>query len=291
MAKETQLFYIGTSKIKEIRAGGSVTYEWGTYGDWTTFKSPVASSASNVTYNKNTKNAAGSAALGGNGGVTVLGTVIPATAIRTISGVERTCAVRYYKRGYTIYTRTSALKKKKKMKKTVYTAAKPYQYRLQYQDKPVVNADYSSYENGVEYIYFADHYYDEGVSVATAGHIPHPVDVEFSYFDVRRNFDTSAANNTDGRDNQGSYVLSNVRANLLNLTLKWNGLNSEEGAALLETLNPSKDDNGEYDYLIVQYLDPVTNTPTNKTFFASDRNIVKYATGVYKEITVTLTEV
>lgn len=291
MAIETQLFYIGTSKIKEIRAGGSVTYEWGTYGDWTAFKSPVASSASSVTYNKNTKNAAGSYALGGNGGVTRLGSVIPATVTRVISGVERECAVRYYVRGYTIYTRTSALKKKKKMKKTVYTTAKPYQYRLQYQDKPIVSADYSSYENGVEYIYFADHYYNDGEVVETDGHIPHPVEVEFIYSDVKKNFDTSEANNTDGRDNQGSYILSNVRANVLSINLKWRGLESEQGADLLDTLNPTRDESGQYNYLTVQYLDPVTNKATNKTFFASDRAVTKYANGVYKEIAVTLTEV
>lgn len=289
---ETQLFYIGTSKSKEIRAGASVTYEWGAYGAWTNFKSPVAASATKVKYNKNTKNAAGASAYGGEGGVEVLGTSIPATATRTISGVSVTVPVRYYKRGYTVYTRTSSLKRQKKMKKTVYNNSHPYQYRLQYKDKIIKETDYSTFINGIDYIFFSDHYYDDsGQRVATTGHLPHPTACELTYFDVRRNFDTSNSNNSDGRDNQGSLVLSNVRTNLVKLTLKWEGLSGEEGMDLLDTLNPVRDDNGQYNYLIVQYLDPATNTFRNKTLYADDRQLVKAPNGLFKSISVTLTEV
>lgn len=284
---EIQLYYIGTSKIKEIRAGGSVTFDWGSYGPWTNFKKPVAASKKEVKYNKKTKNAVGSQAFGGNGGVTVLGTAIPRTATKVVQGVERTVDVRYWKRGYTIYTRTSKLTKKKKMARTKYTTAKPYQYRLQYKDKPIVNADYSSYANGVDYIYFADHYYNGSEIVPTTGHLPHPVDYSLDYSEVRRNFDTSSANNNDGRDNKGSYVLSNVRRNLVTLELGWKGLKTEEGADLLDTLNPTASGN----YLTVQYLDPATNKVKNGTFFAGNRAVTKYSNGVFKEIKVTLTEV
>lgn len=293
MAIESQLFYIGTSKVKEIRRGGSVTFDWGAFGKWTDFKNPVANSTKKVQYNKNKKNHAGASAYGGVGGVTRLGSTIPATATRVIAGVERTCDVRYYVRGYTRYTRTTALKRDKKMKKTVYTKAKPFQYRLQYKDKPIVTTQYSAYVDGVDYIYFANQYYDAvaGVWVPTNGHLPHPQEVTFNYSDIRKNFDTTQANNSDGRDNKGSYILSNVRANVLTIQLKWAGLTSEAGADLIDTLNPTKDSTGKYNYLTVQYLDPATNLPTNKTCFASDRSIIKYANGAYKEIAVTLTEV
>lgn len=289
---ETQIYFIGTSKIKEIRAGGNVTFQWGAYGPWTKFKSPAKHSAKNVKYNKNTKNKVGSQKLGGNGGITKLGTAIPATATRTISGVQRTCDVRYYQRGYTIYTRTKALKKKKKMLKTTYTSSKPYQYRLQYKDKPVVDKAYSQYIDGKEYIYFSEIYYDDaGVQKTSPGFLPHPNEHELTYSDVRRNFESNA-NNSDSRDNTGTYVLSNVRANVVSLSLAWKGLLSpEEGMDLLDTLNPSKDSKGKYNYLTVQYLDPASGKIKNGTFYAGERKVLKYPNGYFREISVTLTEV
>lgn len=287
---EIQLYFIGTSRIKEIRAGGSVTYQWGNYSSWRNFKSPIASSSKKVAYNKTTKNKVGTSKYGGVGGVTKLGSVIPATATRIISGVSRTCEVRYYQRGYTRYTRTAALKRSKKMKKTVYTSSKPYQYRLQYKDKPVVTTSYSSYANGIDYIYFADHYYQNGAQIQTNGHLLHPVECEVTYFDVRRNFDSNT-NNSDDRDNKGSYVLKNVRSNVVELKLAWEGLPGDEGADLLDTLNPEKDSTGQYNYLTVQYRDLATNKVKNKTFFASERNASKFPDGHFKRIEVTLTEV
>lgn len=288
---EAQIYFIGTSKIKEIRKGGEVTFHWGDYSSWRNFKSPVAASSRKVKYNKKTKNKAGGRKLGGNGGVTKLGTSIPATAQRTISGVERTCDVRYWQRGYTTYTRTSKLKKQKKMLKKTYTSSKPYQYRLQYKDKAVVDKTYSKYVDGIEYIYFADHYYaDDGTETATDGHLPHPTTCDFAYSDVRKNFESNA-NNSDSRDNSGSYILSNVRANVVTLTLAWTGLSKEEGKEILDTLNPSKNKDGKYEYLTVQYLDHATGKHKNGTFFADTRNVSKYPDGHFREISVILTEV
>lgn len=290
MAKPV-LFYIGTSKAKEIRVGASVTFEWGAYGAWTNFKTPPNPTQTKVTYNTTAKNKAGTSAYGGLGGVTRYGTAIPRTAQRIISGVERTCDVRYYVRGYTKYVRTSKLTKQKKMTKQVWTKTKPLQYRLQYKDKPVRVAEYSRYEDGIDYIYFANHYYDgTGAEVPTEGHLPHPVEFEVSYSDVMKNFESSA-NNSDNRDNKGSFVLSNVRANVVSLNLKWAGLSEEQGAELLDTLNPSKDSKGQYNYLVVQYMDPATGKPKNKTFYASQRSVEPTANGIYKSISVTLTEV
>lgn len=292
MTGETQLFFIGTSKIKEIRKGGEVTFEWGNYGSWTNFKKPAAASSKKVKYNKKTKNKAGSKKLGGNGGVTKLGTSIPKTAQRTISGVERTCDVRYWQRGYTIYTRSAKMKKEKKMLKKTYTASKPYQYRLQYKDKAVVNKAYSEYVDGMEYIFFSDHYYDDNGNKKTPeGHLPHPTTCEMVYSDVRKNFESNA-NNSDSRDNTGSYILSNVRANIVTLNITWTGLSKDEGEELLDTLNPSRNKTGQYEYLTVQYLDHATGKHKNGTFFADSRNIsTKYPNGYFREISVTLTEV
>lgn len=290
---QTQIFYIATSKIKEIRKGASVEFTWGSYGSWTNFESPVAASKTTVKYNASTKDSANttSGKYGNTGGRKVLGTTIPATVQKTIDGVERTCAVRYYQRGYIVYNRTSALKKKKKMSKTTYTNAKPRQYRLQYQDKAVLQAAYSTYEDGKEYIFFDNKYFnDAGEEVATAGHILHPAVCTMNYSDCRRNFESSA-NNSDGRDNSGSYVLSNVRANIVTFSLEWNGLSEEEGIDLLNTLNPEKTTAGEYPYLIVQYLDPQTGKAKNGTFFAGERNVEKYPNGAFKTISVQLTEV
>lgn len=285
---EIQLYYIGTSKIKEIRQGGSVTFDWGSYDVWTNFAAPIKSSTVAVKYNKTTKDAVGGASLVGNGGVTYAGTAIPAQVERLIDGVERMCDVRFYKRPFTQYTRTAALKKKKKMSRTIYSA---YQYLLQYKDKPIVNKDYSTYADGVEYIYFADHYFDdEGTEQSTPGHILHPIECSLTYSDIRRNFN-SEANNSDNRDNTGTYVLTNVRPNVVTLTFKWQGLSAEDGADLLDTLNPSQDTNGQYNYLIVQYKDPATGEAKTGTFFAGERSVNKYFDGSFKDISVTLTEV
>lgn len=290
---ESQLFYMGTSKILEIRKGGSATFTWGTYGSWTKLKKPEAANTKLVKYNKSTKDKAGKASGYKSGGVTVCDTNIPSTASRTISGVERICDVRYQVRGYTIYSRTSALKKKKKMKRITYSTSKPYQYRLQYQDKATVDATYSTYEDGVQIFYFADHYYDDsGNEVAQTSYLPHPCECEMTYSDVRRNFETGSANNSDGRDNSGSYVLSNVRANVVTMTLKWAGISEDDGETILQILNPSKDTKGKYNYITVQYLDPATGKAKNGTFFAnSERTVSKYPNGYFKEISVTLMEV
>lgn len=289
---QTQLYYIGTSKIKEIRGGGEFTRQWGEYSKWRNFKSPVPSSSKKVKYDKNAKNKAGASGYGGVGGVTRLGSHIPSEATRVIFGVEVPhCEVRYYVRGYTKYTRTAKLKKDKKMKKAVYTKAHPYQYRLQYKDKPVVDKHYSSYEDGVDYLYFANVYYKDGVKKTRNGHLPHPVTCEVTYSDVRRNFESNA-NNSDGRDNKGSYVLTNVRSNVITLNLTWAGLSADDGADLIDTLNPTKTSKGtKRNYLTVQFRNPATNSHSTRTFYASDRKVEKYPSGIFKEISVTLTEV
>lgn len=284
MSTEVQLFYIGTSKVKEIRQGGQVTYTWGATSGWSSFKSP-GTSKKEIKYKKSYKNGADSKPTGWYaGGQTRYGTWIPATAQRTVGGVERTCAVRFRMRKYYKYTRTSKQKKKGKCTKATQTYG---QYQLQYADKAIVTAEYSTYTNGMDYIFFADHYYDaSGNVVQTTGHLPHPVDVTMTYSDVRRNFN-SEANNNDSRDNSGTFVLSNVRANVMTISLKWAGLQPEEGRDLIDSLNPQK----EYPYLTVQYLDPATGKYKNGTFYTSERVSSKYANGIFKEISVTLTEV
>lgn len=290
---EAQLYYIGTSKSKEIRKRGSVTgYDWGGKGAWTTFKTPTPASKKKVKYDKKAKAKKGSVKLGGLGhGTKVHGSYIPATASRIIGGVEKPdCRVRYWVRGYTKYANTSALKKKKQMYKIVYNTTHPYQYRLQYEDKPVIDVTYSGYEDGVDYIYFADHYWKDGEQIATTGHLPHPTTFDVTFSDVRRNLE-STAYVSDGRDNRGSYILTNVRANVVTLNVTWQGLSEDEGADLLDTLNPTIDDTGKYNYLTVQFLHPAKNEVVNKTFYASDRSVSRYPNGVFKSISVTLTEV
>ena len=112
MAKP-RLFFIGTSKIKEIRIGASVTYDWGNFEPWTNFKSPVAASQTSVKYNKSTKDKVGSQKLGGLGGVTKLGTYIPKTANRVIGGVSRDCEVRYWQEAIP-YTSVQARSRRKR---------------------------------------------------------------------------------------------------------------------------------------------------------------------------------
>lgn len=283
---EVQLFFIGTSKKTEIRMSGQVTYHWGAYGKWTKFKSPVKKSAKNVKYNKKTKNKAGKSKYGNTGGRTVLGTKIPATATRTIGGVSVTVPVRYFVRGYTIYSKTEKLKKKKKMLRTIYTQTKPYQYRLQYKDKATYETAYSEYRDATQFVYFADHYYIGETMYTRSGHLPHPSDITFTYSDVRKNFE-STANNSEQRDNKGKYVMKNVRSDIMTMQLTWTGLTADQGKNLLAILNPDSGQN----YLIVQYLNPSSHKHKNGTFYASERNAKKYPDGHFKEITVTLTEV
>lgn len=282
------LLYLATSKKKEIRAGGAVTrYEWGSYLSWTNFKSPVAYSNKKVKYDKTTKNKVGKSKYGGLGGSTHYGTYIPATKQVTIAGVTRTVDVRYYQRGYTKYTRTTELKKDKKMRKQVYTASKPYQYRLQLKDKPVYEKQYSQYVDGEDYIFFADFWYIGSVKYTRSNHLPHPIAHNLTYFDVNRNQDTSAANNSDERDNYGKYVLSKVRANVVQLELEWSGLELDDGRDLLDTLCPDK----EHPYVIAQFYDSRLGYYRRATFYASERTAEQYSNGIYKSIKVTLTEV
>lgn len=286
MSTEVQLFYIGTSKIKEIREGGQVTYTWNGVSGWNTFKNP-GKSKKQIKYKsayKSGDDKDGNATGWRAGGVKIYDTWIPATAQRTVGGVERTCAVRFRMKRSFKYTRTKKQKKAKKCTKTTLTYNK---YQLQYADKAVVTTEYSTYENGIDYIFFADHYYDaSGNVVQTTGHLPHPIDATMTYSDVRRNFN-SEANNNDSRDNSGTFVLSNVRTNVMTIALKWAGLQPEEGRDLIDSLNPQK----EYPYLTVQYLDPATGKFKNGTFYTSERVSSKYANGIFKEISVTLTEV
>lgn len=287
-----RLFYIGTSKIKEIRKGASITgYDWGTWGSWTNFKKPVAAQTSKVKFSSTATSKVGSEKYGGLGqGKAVLGTVIPKTASRIISGIEKPdCEVCYYQRGYTEYEKTPKLTKDKKMIKRVYTKDKPKQYRLRYKDKPLTVASYSEYIDGIDYIYFANHYYLNEEQVPVADHLPHPTEFKVRYSDVRRNLE-STANNSE-RDNSGSYVFTNVRANIVTLEILWDGLPPEQAADLLDTLNPSKDTKGKYNYLQVQYLDPAQNKVLNKVFFASDRACEAISNGWLRSISVTLTEV
>jgi len=287
MAIQTLIYFIATSKKKEIRSSGVPTYHWGSYSKWKKFKSPSAKSSKKVKYSKKAKNKKGKSKYGGTGGVTVHGSKIPATATKTIAGVETTVDVRYYVRGYTIYKRTSALKKDKKMLKKLFTKAYPYQYRLQYKDKVTYETSYSEYKDGKDYLYFGSYYFnDSGIKTYTTGHLPHPVDLQFQYLDIRKNFESNA-NNSESRDNKGKYVMRNVRSNVMSMTLTWAGLDKDEGADLIDTLNPDAGKN----YLIVQYRDPATGKYKNGTFFASERNVTQYANGIFKEITVTLTEV
>lgn len=286
---ESMLFYIGTSKVKEVRKGGEVTQlSWGGKSKWLKFANPDKSKKQ-IKFKKDKK----TGYLKGQtswraGGVTLYGTHIPATASRTVEGVERECDVRFCMKRYAKYTRTAAQKKKKKCTRTIYTY---YAYRLQYKDKVTVKTEYSEYRDGIDYIYFADLYYDDqGQAIPTTGHMDHPNSVSLVYADVRKNFEANA-NNNDARDNKGSYILANVRANVVTLNLTWQGLSADDGTDLLDTLNPSRDSSGEYPYLLVQYYDPATGKARNGTFFAGDRTVEKYADGSFKEISVQLTEV
>lgn len=287
---EVQLFYIGTSKIKEIRAGGEVSFEWGKKSKWIKFKKPDVTKKT-IKWKKTLKNGhdkTKNATDWAPGGETKYNTNIPATEQREIDGVMRECDVRYRMRKYFKYTRTSTQKKNGKCTKATHTY---YTYQLQYKDKPVVEKEYSKYENGIEYIFFADHYYDDsGTEVLTEGHLPHPSEYQITYSDVRRNFESNA-NNSDSRDNTGSYVLSNVRANVVTLELKWTGLSEADGSDLIDTLNPQKDTEGNYPYLLVQFRDVATGKHKIGTFFSSDRVVTKYPNGMFKEIAVTLVEV
>lgn len=284
------LLYIGTSKAKEIHSGGSVTWEWGSYGAWTKFKSPVTASTKYKPLNLTAKNKVGASKYGGMGGVTVLGSSIPATKPVVRDGVTYNVPVRYYQRGYTKYIKNLPAPLRLQMMKLVYTKDNPYQYRIQLKDKMVVDKTYSSYSDGYEYIYFADYYYNGSTRVQTTGHMMHPREFTVSYSDVHRNLN-QATNNQDGRDNKGNFVLSNVRANVVTLNMTWEGLSAEDGADLLDTLNPTKTSSGQYNYLIVQFVNPATGRPVNKTFYASDRQAEQFANGHFRSISVTLTEV
>lgn len=291
-----QLIYIATSKVKEIRKGGSVTYEWNIPKTltWSTFKSPVKASQTKVKYSKTAKDTPGARSTVKHevpvGGETRLGTFFPRTEDRMINGVSRPCEVAYFVRGYTKYTKTTALKKAGKMAKLKYTIAHPYQYAKVYKSKPVVQKDYSIYENGMEFIFFGDEYYaDDGTAVPTEGHLPHPTEYSLGYFDVRKNFDINS-NNSD-RDNSGTMVLKNVRANVVTINLVWEGLTAEQGAEIIDTLNPEKGTSGEYAYLLVQYRDPQTDEIKTGTFFAGDRTVEPYANGAISKLSVQLTEV
>lgn len=294
---EAQILYMGTSKVLEIRKGGEAEMTWDGLGKWTNLKTPGKGTTKKVKYSKKTKSGyhkSGTSGWSAGDGKEHWGTKMPKTATRTVNGVERTCDVRYRVRGWKKYQKTAALKKENKMKRTSYTKEQPYQYQLQYKDKVVPDTTYSEYKDVEVVFFFADHYYDDaGEMVYTTDHIRHPSGCNMSYSDVRRNLDTSNSIASDGRDNSGSYVLSNVRANVLTLELTWTGVEEEKGETILQILNPSKNSKNKYEnYITVQYLDPATGTAKNSTFYADGaRNVSKYPDGTFKEISATLVEV
>lgn len=302
----TQLYYIAGSGVKEIRKGATVTsWDWDGTGSWTKLKSPKRATYKKVKYKKNNKSKpTGSASAWKKAtGNTEAGTVMPSTASRTVDGVERQVEVRYRLRGHTAYGGKKSKGKGKKKKyyqyKTTYTVAKPYWYQLQYKDKPVTSTTYSTYTDtdGKYYAYFSDVYYDDkGTARRSPSRMSHPTTFKATFSEVRKNLNSSA-NNSDSRDNSGSYVFTNVRANIVTLELEWTGLEAEEGVELMNVLNLTKTYKGENgttlknNYLIAQYLDPQTGAPKNGTFYPSDRKIEMYSNGMYKTVSVTLTEV
>lgn len=294
---EIQLFYIATNKFNYITSeGAKKEWTWGSMDPWKKYKKPVAKSTKKVKYNKKKKSHAGKATkewLPGDG-KTHLGTVIPKTKSHEVNGVTYpNMEIRYKSRGYTKYTRTAALKKKKKMKRTIYTSAKPYQYRIQYKDKQIsYDEEISTFINEELHVFFADHYYKAGgIPVQTGGHIAHPVDYKMEYKDIRKNMDMSAANNNETRDNKGAYILQNVRANVRVITCKWAGLNPNECAQLLAVLNPDLDTSADKPYITIQFLDYEKNAVQNSVFFAGDRSVTKYKDGTIKEISCKFEEV
>ncbi len=307
MSIETQLYYIGASGVQEIRKGGAIIgWEWGTYGDWKSCAKPVAAKTQKVRYKSSAKSSNRGTASGWNfptKQVTVGGSTINPTATRTIDGVERTVEVAYRTAGRTTYSKPKSLKKKKKMYKYTYTQAKPYYYQVRYKDTPKVETSYSVYQPTEDktYVYFADMFFTEDstkeltVSNTSPKKMMHPTTVDISFSDVRKNLDSSA-NNSDSRDNSGSYVFTNVRSNIVTLELEWTGLDSAAGQELVTVLNQTQSikNNGmkiENMYLVVQYLDPQSGNIKNGTFYPSDRKVTKYGNGMYKSVSVTLTEV
>lgn len=303
---ETELYYIAGSGVKEIRKGGEIIgWDWGSPGGWTKLKSPVKASYKKIKYNK--KNKTWAASKGKASGWkdakdnTVAGTKMPSSATRTVNGVERTVAVQYQVKEHVIYGKKKSSGKGKKKKyyqyKTTYTTAKPYYYRLRYKEKPVVDGNYSTYRDtdGKYYAYFSDTYYDGSIAKKSPSRMRHPTKFNVTYSEVRKNLNSSA-NNSDSRDNSGNYVFTNVRSNIVSLELEWTGLKPQEGQELMGVLNrtQSSTDNKNTitnNYIIAQYLDPQTGKPKNGTFYASDRKVEKYPNGMYKTVSVTLTEV
>lgn len=282
---EIQIYYIATSKNVNIRSGGEViNYKWGSLGKWTKLKKPTGKEEK-VKYNKTSKNKYKNKSSWKSGGVTLKGTSIPAKANRMIDGTETQVDVRYRTRDLWKYERTKTLTKSNKMKRTKFT---PYEYQLQYKDAISVDKTYSTFDDLLQktLVFFADRYYKDGVETLTASHIPHPQVCEFEFIDVQKNFNQNS-NNSESRDNKGTYVLSNVRANVLAINLEFNGLDEEQGAFLLSTLNPST----KYPYIEVQYLDVSTKKVKTGTFYPESRKANKLHTGVFESIAVRLVEV
>lgn len=302
MAK-TQLYFIGASKAKEIRSGGEIIdWSWNNVGDWTSVKSPTKASAKKVKYSKNNKSKAWTSQSAWRaGGVQIPGcsTTVPATESRTIDGVTRTVDVRYRVRGRTEYGKKSGTKQNK----ITYDNNKhPYYYQKQYRDKPIVSDEYSTYSelDDKRYIYFAALYYDDTDETwkDSPTRLPHPQSYKLTFSDVNKNLDSSA-NNSSNRDNSGSYVYTNVRANIRTIELEWEGLSEDQGASLLNVLNATNSYEAETNngmqltntYLLVEFWNPQTSAPEIGTFYPSDRAVEYYSQGAFSKISITLTEV
>lgn len=293
---ESQLFYLATNRYSFISSQkASLVNDWSDPTEWQNVKSPSAASTTTITYNTTSQNVPGAAGSWLDGdGKAHFGTVVPAPKVVTRDGVDYTITTQYQVRGYTVYSRTTALTKKKKMQQKVYNnTTKPLQIRMRSNDKfAQVIQEYSTLEGSVMTVFFADHYKDDDGQIASRDTwLPHPNVFELSYGDVRKNMDTQNANNSDNRDNKGSYILSNVRANVVTLNMSWQGLTADEGKQLLAVLNPDLSNGNNRPYINAQFLSPEAGVPVNKTFFAGDRKVLKYPNGTFKEISVTLTEV
>lgn len=314
MAVKPQLYWIGVNAYSYItNEQGEKKLTWGKKTSWKTFKRTTPSSTKKVFYNLTSKTKNGNATGWRYNGLSAHGSVIPSTAQRTINGVTRTVKVRYRLRGKTVYIRPKEMtigkigrKYGHIMTKKVYSVNKghPYQYQIQYQDKEVYYPNtVTKTVTGLTVLHFADHYWakktingkKQTVKVKVNNHLPHPVEYDLSYIDIRKNVNTDNANNGDGRDNSGTYIARNVRPNVCVINAVWQGLTIDQGKQLLSVLNPNvttKTGNElERPYLSIQYRDPATNRALTKVFIVSDRNVQFFPNGRLAEVAVTFEEV
>lgn len=119
--------------------------------------------------------------------------------------------------------------------------------------------------------------------------VPQPTtfNVSFEDFDSIKSGSGKDVTYTTGinRSESSGYLTRNrIRANLRTLTIEWSFATAEDAQKILSKVNESQ-------WVLVNFLDPLTNTNMSKTFCLTSKSVEGFYRNNYRNISITYEEV